>query len=90
MLAFPDFKLPFIFTIDASTVGLGAVLSQVQEETERPVLFASRQLNRPERAYLASELESLGSFMGYKVLQMLFIWETFFIKDKPCSPQVPM
>jgi hypothetical protein len=58
VLAFPDFKVPFILT-DASTVGLGAVLYQVQEGIERPVSFASRQLNKAERAYSASELETL-------------------------------
>ena len=45
VLAFPDFKVPSILTTDASTVGLGAVLSQVQEGIERPISFASRQLN---------------------------------------------
>jgi hypothetical protein len=59
VLAFPDFKLPIILTTDASTVGLGAVLSQVQEGTERPVSFASRQFNKAERAYLASKLQTL-------------------------------
>jgi phosphopantetheinyl transferase (holo-ACP synthase) len=59
VLAFPDFKLPFISTTDASTVELGAVVSQVQEGTERHVSFASRQLNKAERAYSASEVETL-------------------------------
>jgi hypothetical protein len=45
VLAFPDFKEPFILTVDASSIGLGAVLSQVQEGIERPISFASRQLN---------------------------------------------
>jgi hypothetical protein len=57
VLAFPDFKVPFILT-DASTVGLGAVLSQVKEGIKRPVSFASRQLNKAKRAYSASKLET--------------------------------
>jgi hypothetical protein len=51
---------------DASTVGLYTVLSQVQEGIERPILFASWQLNKAERAYSASELD-FSSCMGYKV-----------------------
>ena len=45
VLAFPDFKVPVILRTDAPTIGLYAVLSQVQEGTERPSSFASRQLN---------------------------------------------
>ena len=45
VLAFPDFKVPFIMTTDASTVGLGAVLPEVQEGIEKPFYFASRQLS---------------------------------------------
>jgi len=59
VLAFPDCKLPFILTTDASTVGLGAFLSQVQEGIERPISFAIKQLNKAESAYSASKLETL-------------------------------
>jgi hypothetical protein len=66
VLAFPDFKVPFILTTDASTVGLGAVLSQVQKGIERPVSFASRQLKKAERAYSASYLETLAVLWATK------------------------
>jgi hypothetical protein len=42
VLAFTGFKVPFILTTDASTVGQCAVLSQVQEGIERPISFASK------------------------------------------------
>ena len=42
VLVFRDFNVPFMLTTDASTIRLGAVLSQVQEGIERPISFASR------------------------------------------------
>jgi hypothetical protein len=39
-----------IITTDASEIGLGAVLSQIDHEgVERPLAFVSRALTRPER-----------------------------------------
>jgi hypothetical protein len=51
VLAFLNFKLPFILTTDASSIGLRADLSKVQEGIEKPIYFAIRELNRAERAY---------------------------------------
>ena len=45
VLAFADFKKPFRLTTDASKEGLGAVLSQKDDNGEHhPVAFASREL----------------------------------------------
>ncbi|KAK7933215.1 hypothetical protein WMY93_004111 [Mugilogobius chulae] len=61
VLAHPDFSRPFILCTDASTDGLGAVLSQVQDgETKaRPVAFASKALTRAQSKYPAHRLEFL-------------------------------
>ena len=59
VLAYPDFKSPFILTTDAFKIAIAAILSQVQDGIERPVAYVSRQLNTAERAYPASELELL-------------------------------
>lgn len=59
VLAYPDYNLPFILTTDASNYALGAVLSQKQDGTERPIAFASRTLNNTELNYCTTEKEAL-------------------------------
>ena len=57
--AFPDFSQFFRLYTDASTAGLGAILSQVREGRERIICCASRSLNQAEKAYPATKLECL-------------------------------
>ena len=59
VLAYLNFELPFILTTDASKVAIAAILSQVQDGIERPIAFASRQMNTAEQAYSASKAEML-------------------------------
>jgi len=59
VLAYPNIKLPFILTTDASKVAIAAILSQVQDGVERPIAYASRQLKTAEQAYTTSEIEML-------------------------------
>ena len=60
VLAYPDFKLPFILRTDASKLGLGAVLVQKQDGHIRVIGFASRSLNKGEVNYSTYKLEFLG------------------------------
>ena len=63
VLAYPLFGTDktFILETDASTEGLGAVLSQTQADgTIHPIAYASRSLDKHERNYGISELETLG------------------------------
>jgi len=63
VLVYPKFgpDHSFILETDASTVGLGAVLSQEQDDgTIHPVAYASRSVDKHERNYGISELETLG------------------------------
>ena len=57
--AFPDFNLPFQLYTDASTLGLGAILAQVQDGKERSICCASRALSQTEKNYPATKLECL-------------------------------
>ena len=60
VLAYADYSKPFVLHTDASTVGLGAVLYQKQEDgKERVIAYASQTLNRAERNYDAHKLEFL-------------------------------
>ena len=59
-LAFPDYERAFILDTDASDTGIGAVLSQVQEDgSERVIAYASRVLTKPERRYCVTRRELL-------------------------------
>ena len=60
VLAFADFKKPFLLETDASIEGLGAVLSQKQDNGRyHPVAYASRGLKGGELKYHSSKLEFL-------------------------------
>ena len=60
VLAYANYKEPFILHTDASTMGLGAVLSQKQPDgMERVVAYASRSLNKSEKNYDTHKLEFL-------------------------------
>ena len=60
VLVFPDFNKPFLLETDASEEGLGAVLSQKQDDgCYHPVAFGSRTLTPSEQNYHSSKLEFL-------------------------------
>ncbi|KAL0161439.1 hypothetical protein M9458_045164 [Cirrhinus mrigala] len=59
VLGYPDYSLPFLLQTDASGMGLGAVLVQVQDGVERVIAYASRGLSPPETRYPAHKLEFL-------------------------------
>jgi len=59
ILIHPDFSKPFILQTDACTEGIGAVLSQIKDNQEHPVAYASRTLKSAEKNYGITELETL-------------------------------
>jgi hypothetical protein len=80
VLVYPDFSKPFILTTDASKIALAAVLSQEHDGLDRPVGFASRQLNQAERNYSASEQEMLAVVCGTKHFRSYLYGRRFLVK----------
>jgi hypothetical protein len=59
VMAFPNETGEFILDTDACDVGIGAVLSQVQDGKERVIAYGSRALNRAEKNYCVTDKELL-------------------------------
>ena len=60
VLSFPDFQKPFLLETDASGKGLGAVLSQKQDDGRyHPIAFASWVLTDTEQRYHSNKQEFL-------------------------------
>ena len=60
VLVFPDFNRPFLLGTNASKEGLGAVLSQKQDDgCYHPVAFSSKMLMPSKQNYHSSKLEFL-------------------------------
>ena len=60
ILIAPDSTKPFILQADASNIGLGAVLGQLDVNGhERPIVYLSRKLLNREQNYTTSEKECL-------------------------------
>ena len=70
VLSYPDLTLPFILDTDASSVGIGAVLSQVVEGRERPVAYFSTALCQAQRNYCVTKRELLAVVQAIKRLSL--------------------
>ena len=70
LLVHYDPDVPLVLTCDASSKGIGAVLShRFTDGTEKPVGFASRTLSNAEVRYSQIEREALGIIYGITVFR---------------------
>ena len=77
VLTVPDLNKEFVVQTDASEVGLGAVLSQVQKGEEHPILYSSRKLFLHERRYSTLEKECLAVKWALETLRYYLIGRKF-------------
>ena len=73
-LTIPDTKHPFFITVDASLVGLGAVLFQMNEENKiSNISYNSRILNTQEQNFTLLDREPLAVVYALQIYEVLII-----------------
>ena len=89
VLAFANFNKPFLLETDASKLGLGAVLSQKQTDSQyHPVAYASQSLTIHEHNYHSTKQEFLAlKWAIAKQFQEYLLWKPFIVRtDNNHSP----
>ena len=83
VLAFADLEKPFLLETDASALGLGAVLQQVQADGKlHPVAYASHALRKGEKNYHSSKIGVFGTEVGsYGTIQRISLLQAVYSED---------
>ena len=81
VLRSPDFTKQFILQTDASDMGVGAVLSQLDEEgADHPVAYYSRTLLAREQKYATIEKECLAITLATQAFRVYLLGRPFIIQ----------
>jgi hypothetical protein len=76
----PDFEKEFFVHCDGSKLGIGAILSQFDDENkEHPVIYLSRGLRAAEKNYGASKLECLALVFAVTQLRPYLLGHKFTV-----------
>ena len=79
ILAYPDFSIPFQIFTDASNYGIGAILSQNQNNKEVVISYKSRHLKPAELKYATIEKEALGVVFAIKQFKHYLLDNEFLV-----------
>ena len=61
ILRFPNWSIKFHIHIDASSLAIGAILTQLGDDgMDYPIVYSSQKLNKAEKNYSTTEREALG------------------------------
>ena len=85
ILGYPDPQRPYILDTDASAVGVGAVLSQVQEGRERVIAYFSKTLSPAERNYCVTRRELLAVIKAVKHFRPYLYGQPFTLRTDHAS-----
>ena len=69
ILAYHGFSKQFILSTDASQIGTGATLSQMQDDRRRTIAYDSQKLIGPEKHWSTPEKGLYALVQGYKTFQ---------------------
>ena len=87
VLAYANFDEPFLLETDASGLGLGAVLSQKQEDGRyHPITYGSRSLMVEEWNYHSTKLEFLALFWAVTQQFKDYLWGRKFLVRTDNNP----
>ena len=71
----------FVLDVDASNIGVGAVLQQEQNGCLRMIAYASRTFNRAESNYCITRRETLGAVFGLKQFRQYLLGRHFILRS---------
>ena len=80
IMAFPRDDAQYILDTDACDIGIGAVLSQVQDGCERVIAYASRSLTKAERNYCVTDKELLALKYFVEYFKQYLLGREFLIR----------
>lgn len=85
ILAFPRPGLKYILDTDASDIGIGGVLSQVQDGKERVIAYASKKLNSSQQRYSVTRRELLAVITFMNQFRHFLLGQEFLLRTDHSS-----